>query len=98
VSRWPLALRVVFDALVFALNDALWAELVGGHEGEYDRDDPQRRLAALFAEWQVPCLDLLSALRAAQAEGPVYTPRDTHWNVAGNRVAAQALAEWLDPR
>lgn len=88
-------LRVVLIPDEYQVNDALWASLVGGHEGEYDRDDPQRRLAAMCAEWQVPCLDLLPALRAAQSEGPVYAPRDTHWNVAGNRVAAQALADWL---
>jgi hypothetical protein len=90
-------LRVVLIPDEYQVDDALWASLVRGREAEYDRDDPQRRLLAMFAEWQVPCLDLLPTLRAAQADGPVYAPRDTHWNVAGNRVAAQALAEWLGP-
>jgi hypothetical protein len=40
----------------------------------------------------VPCLDVLDAFRGAP---DTYAPRDTHWNVRGNRLAAARLADWL---
>ena len=53
---------------------------------------PQRRLAAFFARHQVPCLDLLPHFAGA---ADTYAAHDTHWNVAGNRLAAERLAAWL---
>ncbi|MBY0278934.1 hypothetical protein K2Z84_26685, partial [Candidatus Binatia bacterium] len=43
----------------------------------------------------VPALDLLPASRRASAAGPLYRPRNTHWNGAGNRLAAAELARFL---
>lgn len=53
---------------------------------------PQRRLLAFFAQHQVPCLDLLPHFAGVL---DAYQPHDTHWNVAGNRLAAARLAAWL---
>jgi hypothetical protein len=60
--------------------------------GQLDLEGPQRRLAEFFALRQVPCLDLLPALRQAPRS---YEPCDTHWNVLGNHVAAREIAIWL---
>jgi hypothetical protein len=60
-----------------------------------DLDLPQRRLRAFCAARGAPCLDLRPAL---QAVPDAYAPRDTHWNVRGNRAAAAALADWLRDR
>jgi hypothetical protein len=87
-------LRVVLIPDAYQVDDALWTRLVGGREAAYEREAPQRRLAAFFAERGVPCLDLLPALRRAQADGPTYAHNDTHWNARGNHVAAQAIADW----
>ncbi len=57
-----------------------------------DLDLPQRRLRAFCAARAVPCLDLLPAFRQAT---DTYAPRDTHWNVRGNRLAAAEIANWL---
>jgi hypothetical protein len=45
------------------------------------------------------CEDITSALLSAARESmdPLYKPRDTHWNVRGNRVAAAAEAAFLRP-
>jgi hypothetical protein len=44
----------------------------------------------------IPFLDSTVALRAAVAAGEsVYLPDDVHWNAAGNRVVAAAVAERL---
>jgi hypothetical protein len=72
------------------LADALQAGSVD--RNALDLDLPQRRLRDFFAERNVPCLDL----RPAFEEIPdTYTPRDTHWNVRGNCLAAQRISEWL---
>jgi hypothetical protein len=60
-----------------------------------DLDWPQGRLVAFCGEREVPCLDLLPAFRAVP---DTYEPRDTHWNVRGNRLAAAELGAWLQPR
>jgi hypothetical protein len=60
--------------------------------GAFDLDLPQRRFRDFCAARGVPCIDLLAAFREAP---DTYAPRDTHWNVRGNRLAAAALAAWL---
>jgi hypothetical protein len=54
---------------------------------------PQRRLSEFLAVRHVPCLDLLPAF---QGKTDTYEPRDTHWNVRGNRLAATLIADWLE--
>lgn len=57
---------------------------------------PQRRLLAWCQSRGVPCLDLLPVLRAAEQQGePTYQLRDSHWNPAGNRRVAEAVARFL---
>jgi hypothetical protein len=88
-------LAVVLIPDEFQVNEiVLDAALAEGHlqRGHLDLEGPQRRLAAFFAARQVPCLDLLPALR--QSPGS-YAPRDTHWNELGNQVAAREIAIWL---
>lgn len=59
---------------------------------EVDLAAPQRRLMAFFAERGVPCLDLLPAFPRSDA---FYIPRDTHYNEAGNALAAEKIGPWL---
>jgi hypothetical protein len=37
-------------------------------------------------------VDLLPAFRSAARTTRLYKPRDTHWNIAGNRLAAREIA------
>ncbi|MEW5773109.1 MAG: hypothetical protein AB1916_06245 [Thermodesulfobacteriota bacterium] len=58
-------------------------------------------LSGLCADLDLPCLDLTPALRTAAGRllprGEfAYWPDDTHWNAAGIRAAAAALAPFLD--
>jgi len=50
-----------------------------------------------MAQRHLPTLDLfplfLDRLKAGQ--GPLYWQTDTHWNVEGNRMAAELIARWL---
>ena len=62
-----------------------------------DLDRPQRRLVPWLEDRRIPHLDLLPLFRRRhQAGGPrLYRVQDTHWSVAGNRLAGEALAERL---
>ncbi|MEZ5293487.1 MAG: hypothetical protein R2745_20560 [Vicinamibacterales bacterium] len=61
-----------------------------------DVGQPDRLLAAALAERGIATADLLPAFQSAAGGERLYKPRDTHWNLAGNRLAAAALARALD--
>lgn len=80
----------------FQVSEALLTRLIERFELDPDTVDltlPQRRLLAFCREEDLRCLDLLPVLEAAP--GRVYGVRNTHWNLAGNRLAAEAMAELL---
>ena len=76
----------------YQVNDPWWQELMASDRApeRYDRELPNRVLREFCSERGIPCADPLEALR--QSPGPTYLPRDTHWNVAGNRIGADVLA------
>lgn len=65
-----------------------------------DPDFPMQRLGAAAEEVGVPFLDLLPGMRQAteDGQGPLYYPKDGHWNAAGHAFAARALAADLVSR
>ena len=63
----------------------------------FDFEQPNRWLAAALERREVEVWDLLGPLAARAASERLYKPRDVHWNIAGNRVAAEVLAERLAP-
>lgn len=71
------------------------AARAGTTVADYDLDWPQRALGAALVARGIPVLDLLPASRQAATTAALYRPRDTHWNSAGNRLAAGALAQLL---
>lgn len=62
---------------------------------DYDIDLPQERLARRLEGSRVDVVDLLARFRERARAERLYLPRDTHWNRAGNRLAAEALLEYL---
>jgi acetyltransferase AlgX (SGNH hydrolase-like protein) len=83
------------------VDGELFARLLRDH-GEraetYDLEYPNRRLGDFMRRHQIDFVDPLPELRARAREERVYWPNDTHWNEAGNRIAALALAQALRPR
>jgi hypothetical protein len=60
----------------------------------YDFDLPQRRLHAIADEHGFIIHDPMPALRVLNGtRGCLYAPNDIHWNVLGNRVVGEMLAE-----
>jgi len=82
----------------YQVDDGLVEEVLaatGNRREDYDLQRPQRRLTAVLEAEDVEVLDLLPVFRAKAERGPFYRPSDTHWNRAGNRIAAAALARTL---
>jgi hypothetical protein len=80
------------------VNDALREEVIraSGHTpGTMDMDQPNRALAAELAHDGIPMLDLLPVFRAGTETGRLYKPQDTHWNIAGNELAARQIAAFV---
>jgi len=69
----------------------------GLDEGDIDLDLPQWQLKEYAARYGLPYIDLLPRFRAAAAEQVLYLERDSHWNPAGNALAADVLADGLAP-
>ncbi|MCI0460494.1 MAG: hypothetical protein L0Z62_26365 [Gemmataceae bacterium] len=89
----PVALVLIPDE--FQVNPAVLEQALldsGVTREAVDLDLPQRRLSTFCAGRGVPCLDLKVAFSGVP---DTYAPRDTHWNVRGNRLAADRIAEWL---
>lgn len=66
----------------------------GGHAPEdVDLDRPQRALRDFFVDHEIPHVDLLPSFRDAARDRRLYLEKDSHWNAAGNRLAAERLLE-----
>ena len=56
---------------------------------------PSLQIADALREAEIPVLDLLPAFVQRGKHLKLYKPRDTHWNIAGNRLAAELIQERL---
>ena len=79
-------------------DDDVWQAMLDilpeEERSSFDRDLAQETLRELLAGADIETLDLLPEFRRVRPEGPLsFGP--THWNVAGNDVAARALHRQL---
>jgi hypothetical protein len=72
-------------------------ETYGLDAEEYEIDLPQQYLRAYAASRRLPVVDLTPAFREEGGRGGLYLPQDTHYNDRGNELAAEVLAETLEP-
>ncbi len=88
----------------FAIVSIPYAEQVfaGSLTGrDYDLRLPQRFVREYAEERSVPYLDLLPVLRAyvsGGGKGPIYVPKDTHFNNRGHHVVGREIANFLKGR
>ncbi|NJL89618.1 MAG: hypothetical protein HC916_07330 [Coleofasciculaceae cyanobacterium SM2_1_6] len=52
---------------------------------------PNRLFTEVFTKEKIEYLDLLDGFLVASKEENLYKPQDTHWNIAGNRVASRLI-------
>ncbi|MFQ5923920.1 MAG: hypothetical protein ACE5M4_13845 [Anaerolineales bacterium] len=62
---------------------------------EYDVELMQRILRHHLVSEEIPHVDLLREFRSSGREGELYLPRNTHWNAAGNDLAANTIFDLL---
>jgi hypothetical protein len=62
---------------------------------QLDFERPNRAIGAELGRERIRVLDLLPLFRERGREVRLYKPQDTHWNLAGNRLAARAIAAFL---
>ncbi len=70
----------------------------GGAGAGLDLGLPNRFLDEQLTARHINHCDLLDRFAAASGGELLYKPNDSHWNLAGNRLAADALADCLAPR
>ncbi len=70
-------------------------ERLGTLPEDYDLRQPQDVALEWCESTGIDCLDLLPALDQASRDARQYKPRDTHWNYAGNALAARVLLDHL---
>lgn len=59
---------------------------------EWDNTQPNRALKQQFSSLDVPVIDLLDPFVDKSMNHRLYIPRDTHWNIKGNQLAADEIA------
>ena len=64
---------------------------------DYDLTLMQKLLRQFLESENIPYVDMLERFRQAARQERVYRLRDSHWNQAGNRLAAEILRERLTP-
>jgi hypothetical protein len=66
--------------------------------GDYDLDRAQRMLEQFLTANDIDHIDLLPVFRQIAKTERLYRIGNTHWNAAGNRLAAKLLLEFSDQR
>jgi hypothetical protein len=102
VTRRGSQLAVVIIAAPEQVYPEEWQRTVSLNPGlqtvTWDLEGPNRRLGAFLATEEIPYLDLLPLFRQAAVEPgapPLHFSHDQHWTVAGHRLAAQAIHDFL---
>jgi len=96
-----IPLLIVLIPAPIQLDPVLQSEYlasVGAEAKQYDFQKPSRLLRLWCEENEVPVVDLLPAFEAAGDPNEHYFQNDIHWNEAGHKVAADAIAPVLESR
>jgi hypothetical protein len=82
-----------------------WQQTIAGNPEmqalTWDLEAPNRRLNEFLARENIPHLDLLPVFRQAAARPdalPLHFRHDGHWTVAGHKLAAQAMSDFLQQK
>jgi hypothetical protein len=99
-GRRNIGLTVVFIPDEIQLDAGLQRDLAAADprygEDVLDYQLPNRMLGERLDELGIDTLDLLPAFQKAATTDRLYKPRDTHWNLAGNALAAKLIVKHLE--
>jgi len=82
----------------FQVDDELSVRLLALNDtdrSEFSRNMPQTMLVASFEKAGIHHIDPLRSFRSRSKAQDLYLPRNTHWNPAGHRLAAQMMVDYL---
>jgi hypothetical protein len=68
---------------------------IGAGKDKMDFDRPNKHLVNELRARNIRYLDVLEPFRLRSRVVRLYKPRDTHWNIAGNRLASDLLYDFL---
>lgn len=79
------------------VNRELQSKIIAGfpEPTKWDWARPNKQLAGRLAELGIQYLDLYASFKSAARQTNLYRFRDTHWNIAGNELAACLLGQKL---
>ncbi len=79
-----------------ALREAVLAKYGHIAENNLDLSYPDSLIVNFCRTHNINCLDMLEQFQEQGKTRPLYSLRDSHWNAAGNRLAADLIFEYLD--
>jgi hypothetical protein len=100
-ERRGIELLVVIIPDELQVSPALQAAVIagpGGRPASLDFARPSHALRDALRARGIDVLDLLEPFRLAAGRRRLYKPNDTHWNIAGNELAAGLIARHLAER
>jgi hypothetical protein len=65
---------------------------------QWDNLYPNRLLHQKLDELKIDYVDLYDVFRAIPQDTVLHLPNDSHWNIRGNKVAAEAITKYLAPK
>ena len=93
-----IKMRLVIIPDELQINQQLQLEVITALKMKpeaFDFSLPNRRLSQTLTVLNINHLDLYHAFLQASAEKRLYKPNDTHWNIAGNQLAASIMRDYL---
>ena len=82
----------------FQVDDELSARLLETNDTdptEFVRNMPQKILVKFLNEADIHSIEGLQRFRSRKRVENLYLPRNTHWNAAGNQLAAKMMVDYL---
>ena len=79
-----------------ALREAVLNKYKHIAEKNLDLSHPDNLIMNFCRTHNIHCLDMLGQFQEQGKTGMLYASRDTHWNEAGNRLAADLIFEYLE--
>ena len=81
------------------VNPALRKTIVATlSDRKFDFEQANRQLSSELAKNGISVLDLTPEFESSPQNQSLYKPLDSHWNIAGNTLAADKIFEFLKPR
>jgi hypothetical protein len=103
IKQWCEARRVELVLLIFPdqfqVDEDLRAQVLEKYQipaDSLDLEYPNTLITDFCRQNQIHCLDLLPPFQEKEKTTQLYRLRDTHWNEAGNRLAAELIFNYLE--